>query len=238
MDVARLNSKCVSRDRNEDKDRECFQSRTIACYTRERVKREEKEILQHQTASLCIQLVRYPRIIPHVSIYQPNNALMILHTWKLFLPVQLRHNIRRRNTSSYVLIPSLSSYIIPTPSPIVSVPLEPSSLLSFKEWPSFPWFLHTSSRTLTNVTYHISIPSSRNRNNHSFHQKHMGVLVGSVTWVHSLKKLVIVFPNTQTRIRSTAVDPIFSYLSLQKNHWLKIPYQTCCYRWLTSVLLF
>jgi hypothetical protein len=57
-----------------------FQSRTIACYTRERVKREEKEILQRQTASLYIQFVRYLRIILRASMYQPNNRSIILHT--------------------------------------------------------------------------------------------------------------------------------------------------------------
>jgi hypothetical protein len=79
------------------------------------------------TTSLYIQFVRYPRIILHASMYQPNNCSMILHTRKLFLSVQPRHNIRRRNTSSYVLISSLSSYIIPTPLSIPYIPLEPSS---------------------------------------------------------------------------------------------------------------
>jgi hypothetical protein len=57
-----------------------FQSRTIVCYTRERVKREEKEILQRQTASLYIQFIRYLRIILHASRYEPKNCPMILHT--------------------------------------------------------------------------------------------------------------------------------------------------------------
>jgi len=84
----------------------CFKVVLLLCYTRERVKREEKEILQHQTTSLYIQSVRYLRIILHASMYQPNNRLMILHTWKLFLSVQPRHIVRPRNTSSYVLIVS------------------------------------------------------------------------------------------------------------------------------------
>ena len=52
MDVAKLNSKCVSRN----KDQNIFQDRTIACYTRERVKREEKEILQHQNTLFIYNL--------------------------------------------------------------------------------------------------------------------------------------------------------------------------------------
>jgi hypothetical protein len=64
-------------------------------------------------------------------MYQPNNRPMILHTWKLFLSVQPRHNIRRRNTSSYILISSLSSYINSTPPPVPYVPLEPPSPLFF-----------------------------------------------------------------------------------------------------------
>jgi len=59
MDVAELNSKCVSRD----KDQNIFQSGTIACYTTEREKREEKETFHHQLPSLYIQSVRYPRIV-------------------------------------------------------------------------------------------------------------------------------------------------------------------------------
>jgi len=149
MDVAGLNSKCVSRNKNQN----IFQSRTIACYTRERVKREEKETIHHQLSSLYIRSVRYSRIILHASMYQPNNPPMILHTEKLFLSVQPRHNIRRRNTSSYILILSLSLYIILTPPRTPYVLLEPSSPLSSNECNLscilFLW-------AVMNVTYHAS----------------------------------------------------------------------------------
>jgi hypothetical protein len=75
--------------------------------------------------------------------YTPENS---------FLSVQPRHNIRRRNTSSYVRISFLSSYIIPTPLQVPYVPLEPSHPLLLNEWLPFPWFLHLPSGTLTNVT--------------------------------------------------------------------------------------
>ena len=116
----------------QDKTRQeskLFQSRNLLGYTRERVKREEKEILQHQTTSLYIQFVHHSRVIPHASMYQPNNPLMILHTRKLFLSVQPRHIVRRRNTSSHILISSLSFLINSTPFPVPHVPLEPSSAL-------------------------------------------------------------------------------------------------------------
>jgi len=44
----------------------------LLCYTRERVKREEKEILQHETTSLYIHFVCHPRIIPHAPMYHVN----------------------------------------------------------------------------------------------------------------------------------------------------------------------
>jgi len=68
MDVAGLNSKCLSRDKNQN----IFQSRTIACYTRERVKREEKKILQHSQHSLYIQFICHPRTILHAPMYHSN----------------------------------------------------------------------------------------------------------------------------------------------------------------------
>jgi hypothetical protein len=55
---------------------------------------------------------------------------MIIHTISLHLLTQPRHNIRPRNTSSYVLISSLSPETIPTPQTVSYVPLDPSSLLS------------------------------------------------------------------------------------------------------------
>jgi hypothetical protein len=48
QDVSRLNSKFVLRDRDKPKSQDSVQIGSIACYTRERVKIDEKNILQHQ----------------------------------------------------------------------------------------------------------------------------------------------------------------------------------------------
>jgi hypothetical protein len=53
-------------------DSKLFQSRNLLCYTRQRVKREEKEILQRPQHSLYIQFVCHPRTIPYAPMYHPN----------------------------------------------------------------------------------------------------------------------------------------------------------------------
>jgi len=91
--------------RNQDKTKDQAWSKSyMLCYTRERVKREEKEILQHQTTSRYIHFIRHPRIIPHAPMYHPN-----IQPWSYTPPAQLlstqpRHNIRCRNTSNHFLI--------------------------------------------------------------------------------------------------------------------------------------
>jgi len=80
----------------------------LLCYTRERVKREEKEILQHQTTSLYIHCVCHPRIIPHAPIYHLN-----IQPWSYTPPTQLlsiqpHHIVRHCNTSNHMLI--ITSY--------------------------------------------------------------------------------------------------------------------------------
>jgi hypothetical protein len=114
--------------------RECFQSRTIDCETREQVKREEKKILQHQTTSVYTHFVRYLRTISHAPMYRPNNLLMILHTGKLCLSVQSHHFLQCRNTSSYVLIVLSSS----------QTTLTPPTRTSLNERLPFPTILHSS----------------------------------------------------------------------------------------------
>jgi len=49
----------------QGKSQDIFQSRLLLCYTRERVKREEKEILQHQTtgAGPCSVVVNMLMIV-------------------------------------------------------------------------------------------------------------------------------------------------------------------------------
>jgi len=61
---------------------ELFQSRNLLCYTRERVKREEREILQSTTTSLYIQLMNRHRTIPHVSMYHPD-----IQPWSYTTPI-------------------------------------------------------------------------------------------------------------------------------------------------------
>jgi len=58
---------------NQDKTRIRAGSKSyLLCYTREWVKREEKEILQHQTTSLYIHLICHPWIISDAPMYHPN----------------------------------------------------------------------------------------------------------------------------------------------------------------------
>jgi len=77
----------------------------LLCYTRERVKREEKEILQHQTASLYKHFVGHPRSIPHAPMYHPNIQL-----WSYTSPpprlisTQPCHIVPHCNTSNHFLI--------------------------------------------------------------------------------------------------------------------------------------
>jgi len=61
-----------------------FQSRNLLCYTREWVKRKEKEILQHRQHSLYIQFLYHLRVIGHASMYHPN-----LIPWSYMPPAQL-----------------------------------------------------------------------------------------------------------------------------------------------------
>jgi hypothetical protein len=114
-------------------------------------KRTSKERRKRKSSNVkpplfYIQFVCYLRMILHVSMYQPNNRLMILHTWKLFLSVQPRHIVRCRNTSSYLLISAttphrptsqhffLRSYHLT----LIPHPLLGSSRLSRTFVPAFP----------------------------------------------------------------------------------------------------
>jgi hypothetical protein len=139
-----------------------FYSHTIACYTREQVKREEKEILGHQQPLFIYIFVCHPRTIIHASIYHLN-----LYPWSyapstIPVSIQPRHNIRRRNTSYHVLILSQSFLITSTPLPVHYVPLEPSSPLAPIEWHSHSPFLHTFLPTSTGMTPCRLDPLGRN----------------------------------------------------------------------------
>ena len=97
--------------------------------------REKKRKSSNTKQPLSIyNFIHQPQTIPHASMYHLN-----LRPWSYtpspnVFPKQLRHNIRRRNTSSYILISSLSPYIIRPPLLVPFVPLEPSSPLSPNEW--------------------------------------------------------------------------------------------------------
>jgi len=76
----------------------------LLCFTRDRVKREEKEILQQQTTSLYIHIICHPRFILRAPMYHPN-----IQPWSYMPPTQLlsiqpRHIIQRSNTSTYFLV--------------------------------------------------------------------------------------------------------------------------------------
>ena len=85
MDVARLDSKCVSRNKNQDKSGNIFQSRTIVCYTRERVKRKEKENPPAPTTSLYIALRQLPSNHPSCFDVVSKFSFMILHSLRYVL---------------------------------------------------------------------------------------------------------------------------------------------------------
>ena len=58
---------------NQDKTRiRAVAKSYLLCYTRERVKREEKKIIQHHTTSLYIHFVYQTGIIPQAPMYHPN----------------------------------------------------------------------------------------------------------------------------------------------------------------------
>jgi rRNA maturation protein Rpf1 len=81
MDVCRTKLAVrIKRQEQEQKFEEIFRSRTVECYTRERIKNEEKEILQRHTTSLYIKFVRHFRTVFHASMYRLHNYTMILHT--------------------------------------------------------------------------------------------------------------------------------------------------------------
>ena len=94
---------CIEEIRTEPES-ELVQSCTCIDYTRERVKREEKEILQHQATSLNIHFVCHPRIIPHAPLYHLNIQPWSYTPPSQLLSVQARHIIQRRNTSNHFLI--------------------------------------------------------------------------------------------------------------------------------------
>jgi len=90
--------------KSNDMSQECFQSRTIVCYTRERVKREEKEILQHQTTSLCIQFRLLPSNHSPCSDVPFKSSFVFLHNIS-----QLHYQNTHATTSDVATLVSPSS---------------------------------------------------------------------------------------------------------------------------------
>jgi len=93
----------------------------LLCYTRERGKREEKEVLQHQTTSLCIHFVCHPRTIPHAPMYHPNIQRWSYTPSTQLLSIHPRHIIQRRNTSDHFLI--ITNYTTTFPQHPHAVPV-------------------------------------------------------------------------------------------------------------------
>ena len=76
----------------------------LLCYTRERVDKVGKEILQHQTTSLYIHFICRHQIIPHAPMYSPNifpSSYTPLTQLLIKPPPRI---IRHRNTSGHFLI--------------------------------------------------------------------------------------------------------------------------------------
>ena len=73
---------------NQDKPRFRAVSKSyLLCYTREYVKREEKEILQHLTTSLYIHFICHPRTVSYALMYHPT-----ISSWSYTPPTQLLIN--------------------------------------------------------------------------------------------------------------------------------------------------
>jgi len=73
---------------NQDKTRVSAVSMSYwLCYTREWVKREEKEIFQHLTTSHGIYLICHPRTIPYAPMYHLN-----VSSWSYTPPTQCLMN--------------------------------------------------------------------------------------------------------------------------------------------------
>jgi len=74
---------------------------TRLCDTREWVKREEKEILQHQTTSLYIQFVCHPRTVSRALMYHSNPFPWSYTPPIWLLSTQPRHLVQCRNISNH-----------------------------------------------------------------------------------------------------------------------------------------
>jgi len=80
------------------------QSRILLCYSREQVKREEKEILQHQESSPYIHFICLPQIILHAVMYHPNSSRWSYTPPYNSLSTKSWHIIGHPNTSDYFRI--------------------------------------------------------------------------------------------------------------------------------------
>jgi len=81
-----------------------FQSHNLLCFTREQVKREEKEILQCHTTSLYIHFIYHPQIISHAPMYLLNLPAWFCTPSTQLLSMQSCHIIQHCNTSAHFLI--------------------------------------------------------------------------------------------------------------------------------------
>jgi len=89
-----------------NQESELYQSVNWLGYTRKRVTRQEKEILQHLTTSLYVQFVRLPRIILHASMYHLNLSPWTYTPPHDSLSTNPHHVIQHPNTSDHFVITS------------------------------------------------------------------------------------------------------------------------------------
>jgi len=139
---------------------ELFQSGNLLCYTRERVKREVKEILHCQTTSCYVQFICLPRIIRHVSIYHLNPSPWSYTPPNISLSTKPRHISRRRNTSDHLLIAtnstSTTTPISRTLPPRLSTSLPLHNTSSFRTREPIPKYQSNLSLVAWAVTVSLS----------------------------------------------------------------------------------
>ena len=158
IDVAGLNSKFILRKRDTRKESVFFQqSYYCFLYKKTGKERRKRNPPTPNILSLDIHFIDHHEIILYALIYDlslhPGSYTPFVH----FLSEHPPCVIQPCNTSLYVLISFLSLFIVPTPSQLPYIPLEPSSPYSLDEWLHLSGFLLISPCILLHVTYCMPI---------------------------------------------------------------------------------
>jgi len=128
----------------------------LLCYTRECVKREEKDILQHQTTSVCMPFCCHPWTISDVLMYRPNlhhSSYIASKSWLMILHTLTKTSDQYNHTiSSDVPTPQPTSLTFQVYMPPLHNILMPSLLL-----PTSPPVLSTDFFLLPIYILHFSI---------------------------------------------------------------------------------